>query len=88
MSKLTLVVKDDNVLGFLHVYPDGNIHTQEDIDGMFEQLMSATPEYRDREPWDKPELVGAVKGHINWFQPHQKVAPPKTYNVLSKKSER
>tara|TARA_R110002153_G_scaffold934_1_gene4236 strand:+ start:229 stop:501 length:273 start_codon:yes stop_codon:yes gene_type:complete len=87
MSKMTLVVKDDNVLGFLHIYPDGNIHTEEDIDNMFEQLMSMTPAYMDRKPWDKPELIGAVKGHVSWYKPCDKVVPPKTYNVLSRKSE-
>jgi hypothetical protein len=86
MSKLTLVVKDDDILGFLHVYPEGNIHTQEDIDEMFEQLMSITPEYSDREPWNKPDLVGAIKGHVSWFRPYHKVEPPKTYNVLPRKA--
>tara|TARA_R110000851_G_scaffold4341_2_gene17670 strand:+ start:758 stop:1033 length:276 start_codon:yes stop_codon:yes gene_type:complete len=88
MSKMTLVVKDDNILGFLHIYPDGNIHTEEDIENMFEQLMDMTPKYRDRKPWDKPDLIGAVKGHVSWYKPYdEKVVPPKTYNVLSRKSE-
>ena len=54
---------------------------------MFEQLMNMTPAYMDRKPWDKPELVGAVKGHVSWYKPCDKVVPPKTYNVFSRKSE-
>jgi|TARA_Y100000004_G_scaffold110610_1_gene124108 hypothetical protein len=87
MSKLTLVVKDDDALGFLHVYPEGNIHTQEDLDEMFQQILSTTPGYSNRESWDKPDLVGAIKGHVNWFRPHDKAEPPKTYNILPRKKE-
>ena len=54
---------------------------------MFQQILSTTPGYSNRESWDKPDLVGAIKGHVNWFRPHDKAEPPKTYNILPRKKE-
>ena len=69
MSKLSFVIKDDNIVGFLHVSPEGNVHSEEDIENVFNQLMDVHPVYKEREPWNKPNLIGVVKGHINWFKP-------------------
>ena len=81
MSKLSFVIKDDDIVGFLHVSPEGNVHSEEDIENVFDQLMDVHPVYKEREPWNKPDLIGVVKGHINWFKPNE-VQPKKIYNLL------
>ena len=66
MANYSFVLKDDNILGFYPVRNTGVLKTDEDVENLFNKTMQTSNMYKDREIWDRPELIGIVKGVVNW----------------------
>lgn len=66
MANYSLVLKDDNILGFYPIRNAGVLRTDEDVEKLFDKAMRKSERYKDREVWNRPQLIGIVKGIVNW----------------------
>lgn len=66
MANYSLVLKDDNILGFYPIRNAGVLRTDEDVEKLFDKAMRQSERYKYREVWNRPQLIGIVKGIVNW----------------------
>tara|TARA_R110000824_G_scaffold209491_2_gene395282 strand:- start:47 stop:298 length:252 start_codon:yes stop_codon:yes gene_type:complete len=67
MAHFSLVLEDDGVVGFYPIKNAGEVTSDEHVEKLYEKAMRNS--YIDREVWDRPRLIGVVKGVVNWFDP-------------------
>ena len=55
MANYSLVLKDDNILGFYPIRNAGVLRTDEDVEKLFDKAMRQSERYKYREVWNRPQ---------------------------------
>ena len=69
MANFSFVLEDDGILGFYPVKNAGALKSEEDIEELFDEIMSKDNRYKDRLVWNRPRIIGVVAGIVNWYDP-------------------
>jgi len=69
MANYSLVLEDNGIVGFYPIRNAGEVKSNEDVETMFDKAMRESNRYKEREVWDRPQLIGIVKGVVNWYDP-------------------
>lgn len=67
MANYSLVLEDNGIIGFYPIRNAGEVKSNEDVERLFDEAMRNSNNYKTREVWDRPALIGIVKGIVNWY---------------------